>query len=201
MAQTFPPLDELVTALKSLPGIGTRSAQRIAIHLLKAPAEEVRALAEVITDVRGRVRFCCCCGQFSVEDECGICRDPGRDRKTVCVVEDPKDVIAFEATGTYRGLYHVLMGRLSPLDGMGPEDLRIEELLSRVRSGNPGEVILATGADVEGEATAVYLTQLLQPFPVAVSRIAHGIPVGLGLEFTDGITLSRALEGRRKYEL
>jgi len=197
-------LELLVEELKKLPTIGQKSAQRLALYLLKLPKEEALRLADAIRVVKEQVGFCSVCGNFSEQDPCLICADPQRDAGVLCVVEQPVDVLAFERTGTYRGRYHVLGGALSPLDGTSPEDLRIQPLLQRLRPG-PGapavtEVILATNPNVAGEATALYLSRLLGPLGVKITRIARGVPMGSDLEYSDLVTLARALEGRREVE-
>ncbi len=192
-------LDRLIGELARLPGIGRRSAERIALHLIQAPPDRSAALADALRAAREGVGACPVCGALAPRGErCPVCRDERRDRSVLCVVESPEDVLSIERAGGYRGLYHVLGGKLSPLDGIGPEKLRMESLRRRITgSGEIREVILATGADVEGEATATYLCDLLAPLGVRISRIAHGIPVGAGLAYTDPATLSRALKGRR----
>ena len=207
-------LELLIEELTRLPSIGPKSAQRLALHLLRVPREEALRLAEAIRAVKERVRFCSICGNFAEEDPCRLCVDPGRDGSVVCVVEQPGDVLAFERTGQFRGRYHVLGGALSPLDGTHPEQLRIHALLERLRpgagaarvadapAGAPAirEVILATNPNVAGEATALYLSKLLVPLGVRVTRIARGVPMGSDLEYSDLVTLGRALEGRREVE-
>lgn len=193
-------LELLIEELSKLPSIGQKSAQRIAMHLLRVAKEDALRLAEAIRAVKERVGFCGVCGNFSEEDPCPICRDSQRDASLVCVVEQPVDVLALERTGQYRGRYHVLGGALSPLDGTHPEDLRIAPLLQRLRPGEIREVILATNPNVAGEATALYLSRLLAPLGVRVTRIARGVPMGSDLEYSDLVTLARALEGRREVE-
>jgi|SRR5215470_5342184 len=193
-------LEQLIDELCKLPSIGQKSAQRLALHLLRAPKEEALRLADAIRALREHVGFCSVCGNFSERDPCPICTDPQRDVSVVCVVEQPGDVLAFERTGEYRGRYHVLGGALSPLDGTNPEDLRIRPLLDRLRGGEITEVILATNPNVAGEATALYLSHLLTPLGVRVTRIARGVPMGSDLEYSDLVTLARALEGRREVE-
>ena len=193
-------LERLVEELVKLPSIGMKSAQRLALHLLKAPREEALGLADAIRAVRERVGFCRVCGNFTEEDPCLLCTDPQRDGSLVCVVEQPGDVLAFERTAQFKGRYHVLGGALSPLDGTNPDNLRIRELLERLRSGEIQEVILATNPNVTGEATALYLSRLLSPLSVKVTRIARGVPMGSDLEYSDQVTLARALEGRREIE-
>ncbi|HAA89729.1 MAG: Recombination protein RecR [Thermoanaerobacterales bacterium 50_218] len=190
------PLALLIECLQKLPGIGPKTAQRLALHLLHVPLEEAETLAQAILDAREKVFFCSVCGNLTDVDPCHICQDETRDRSLICVVEWPRDLFALERTREYRGLYHVLHGVLSPMDGIGPDDLKIAELLHRVKDGQIKEVILALNPSVEGEATALYLSQLLKPLGVKVTRIAHGLPVGGELEFADTATLSRAFLGR-----
>jgi recombination protein RecR len=192
-----PAVDNLVAQLTRLPGIGSRTAQRLAFHLLSTPKEEALALATAIGEVKERVRFCDECGNLTEAERCDICLDPRRDRSVVCVVEQPVDVISLERTHEYRGLYHVLGGSLSPLDGVEPEHLRIEELLQRVAGGEIGEVVLATNPNMTGEATAAYLADRLRG-RATVTRLASGLPVGGDLEYADEVTLGRALAGRRE---
>lgn len=188
----------LVDELVKLPGIGPKSASRLAYYLLRVPEEESRALAEAILEMRRRISYCSRCFNLTETDPCAICSDEARDRTRICVVEQPLDVVAIERTGRYTGLYHVLHGAISPVEGIGPEDLRIRELLTRVRIQPVEEVILATNPSLEGDATAMYLAQQLIPMGVRVTRLAHGLPMGGELEYADEITLSRALEGRRE---
>jgi recombination protein RecR len=192
------PLARLVEALQRLPGVGPKTAQRLAFWVLKRPVEEVRALSEALLAVKEGLGHCRVCFNVTDEDPCWICADPARDASLLCVVEEPNDLLAMERTGEYRGRYHVLLGALSPLDGIGPEDLKIRELLARLDAGGIREVILATNPNVEGEATALYLARLLRPLGVRVTRIARGLPVGGDLEYADQVTLSKALEGRRE---
>ena len=192
------PLMQLLAALERLPGVGPRSAERMAFYLLRTSKEEVRELAQVIADVRERLRFCEVCFNLSEGDRCPVCQDPARDASILCVVEEPKDVMAIERTGTYRGLYHVLLGAIAPLEGIGPELLKIEELMRRLGEGAIQEVIIATDADKDGETTAAYLSKCLRPMHLKLTRIASGIPVGSHLEYADQATLARALEGRRE---
>jgi recombination protein RecR len=192
------PVARLIEALQRLPGIGPKSAQRLTFFLLKRPAEEVRELSEALVAVKERITYCRTCFNVTDEDPCRICTDPARDRGLICVVEEPNDLLAMERTGEYRGRYHVLLGALSPLDGIGPEDLKVRDLLARIDAGDVTEVILATNPNVEGEATAIYLARLLRPLGVKVTRIARGLPVGGDLEYADQVTLSKALEGRRE---
>ncbi len=192
------PLERLTGELQKLPGIGTKSAQRLAFHLLKRSREEADQLCDAIRDVKERIVHCSVCSNITDCDPCFYCTDAGRDRRLLCVVEDPHNVDAIEKTGDFRGAYHVLMGALSPLKGVGPDDLRIAGLLERVGGGEVAEVILATNPNVEGEATAIYLARLLKPLGVRVSRIAMGVPVGSDLEYADEITMLKAMEGRRE---
>jgi recombination protein RecR len=190
-------IEKLVEDLTRLPGIGRKSAQRLAFYLLKAPPEEVLALSEAIRAVKEQVRSCSVCGNFTEEDPCLFCRDPRRPRDVLCVVEQPMDVLAVEASGGFRGQYHVLRGALNPLENVGPDDIRARELVERVKEGDVREVILATNPNPPGEATAHFLAELLKALPVRVSRIARGIPVGGDLEYADQATLARAFEGRK----
>ena len=192
------PLVRLTEQLQKLPSIGAKSAQRLAFHLLKQPREEVDLLCDAIRDVKERVSHCSVCSNITDRDPCFYCTDAGRDRRLMCVVEDPHNVAAIERTGDFKGVYHVLMGALSPLKGVGPDDLRIKGLLERVGAGEVTEVILATNPNVEGEATAIYLAKLLKPLGVRVSRIAMGVPVGSDLEYADEITMLKAMEGRHE---
>ncbi|MEY4283305.1 MAG: hypothetical protein RL467_861 [Actinomycetota bacterium] len=190
-------IQDLIDALGRLPGIGPKSAQRIAFHILQAEPEIAAALVDSIRTVKERVKFCTTCGNVSEEDECRICRDPRRENSSICVVEESKDVIAIERTREFRGKYHVLGGAISPIDGIGPEQLRIRELMSRLSDPEIKEVILATDPNLEGEATATYLARMIKPLDIKVSRLASGLPVGGDLEYADEVTLGRAFEGRR----
>lgn len=192
-----PPVQVLIDELGRLPGIGPKSAQRIAFHLLKNPTEDATRLAFAITDAKARVRFCERC--FNVADDvlCPICNDDGRDATVVCVVEEARDIVAIERTGEFRGRYHVLLGAMSPLEGIGPEQLKIRELITRIEPEGIEEIILCTNPNTEGEVTAMYLARLLKPIGLTVTRIASGLPVGGDLEYADELTLGRALEGRR----
>lgn len=192
------PLAELVAALQRLPGIGAKSAQRLAYHLLKTPREEIDTLAAAMLSVKDRVTYCSTCGNITDVDPCAYCTAPDRDARLVCVVEQPENVAAIEKTRGFRGRYHVLMGAIAPLQGIGPDDLKITGLLARVATGEIAEVILATNPTVEGEATALYLARLLKPLGPKVTRIAMGVPVGSDLDYTDEFTMSKALEGRRE---
>ncbi|MEN9753265.1 MAG: hypothetical protein RL670_956, partial [Actinomycetota bacterium] len=190
-------VQELIDELGRLPGIGPKSAQRIAFHLLQVDEDQAQNLARVLNEVRERVRFCELCGNVSEETTCNICRDARRQQHLICVVEESKDVQAIERTREFRGLYHVLGGAISPINGIGPEDLRIKELVARLANPDIKEVIIATDPNLEGEATASYLIRLLQPFGISVSKLASGLPVGGDLEYADEVTLGRAFEGRR----
>ena len=190
-------MQDLIDELGRLPGVGPKSAQRIAFHLLQADPADVRRLVLALTEVRDKVRFCVTCGNVAQDEQCRICRDPRRDLTAICVVEESKDVVAVEKTREFRGRYHVLGGAISPIDGVGPDDLRIRELLARLADGVVTEIILATDPNLEGEATASYLARLLKPMGLRVTRIASGLPVGGDLEYADEITLGRAFEGRR----
>lgn len=189
-------MDRLIAALTKLPGIGRRSAERIVFHILKTRREEVKELASLLNAVKENISFCEVCHNFSDHKLCYICSDPGRDKGMICVVEDPKDVVALEKTGTYVGVYHVLLGALSALDGIGPSEIQIADLIKRVKTGGVRELILATNPNTEGETTALYIAKMLKPLKVKITRIARGIPVGSNIEFMDQATLSRALEGR-----
>jgi recombination protein RecR len=191
-----PPIARLVEELCKLPGIGQKTAQRLAFHLLKVPEAEARSLADAIIDARDKVTFCTRCFNFAQGDLCEYCMDSRRDPALVCVVERPQDIVAVERTGEFRGLYHVLGGAISPIDGIGPEELKIRELLERLRTEGVREVIVATNPRVEGEATGLYLANLLRPMGIKVTRIASGLPVGGDLEYADEVTLGRALKGR-----
>jgi recombination protein RecR len=192
------PLAKLVEQLQRLPGIGAKSAQRLAFHVLKTPREEVERLADAMREVKDRVTYCSACSNITDVDPCYYCTDSSRDHRLICVVEEPENVSAIEKTRDFKGLYHVLMGALSPLHGVGPDDLKIKGLLARVGHGSVEEVILATNPNVEGEATAIYLAKLLKPLGVRVTRIAMGVPVGSDLEYADEVTMQRAMEGRRE---
>jgi len=193
-------VQELIDELGRLPGVGPKSAQRIAFHIVQTRGFDVTRLGEILQEVHEKVRFCSLCGNVADQDRCGICRDARRNRATICVVEEPKDVAAIERTREYRGLYHVLGGALSPIDGIGPDDLRIRELVQRLADGEVQEVIIATDPNMTGEATATYLSRLLKTMDVPVSRLASGLPVGGDLEYADEVTLGRAFEGRRLVE-
>jgi recombination protein RecR len=191
------PLTRLVEQLQKLPGIGAKSAQRLAFHVLKNPREDADRLCDAIRDVKEQVTYCSTCNNITDVDPCQYCTSATRDQRQICVVEEPQNVSVVEKTREFRGVYHVLMGALSPLHGVGPDDLKIKSLLSRVGDGSVDEVIVATNPTVEGEATALYLARLLKPLGVRVTRIAMGIPVGSDLEYADEVTMSRAMEGRR----
>ena len=193
-------IQDLIDELGRLPGVGPKSAQRIAFHIIQSDRVDVTRLAEVLKTVKERVKFCMICGNISEEDLCKICRDPRRDKTAICVVEESKDVLAIEKTREFKGTYHVLGGAISPIDGVGPENLRIKELMTRLSEATISEVIIATDPNLEGEATATYLTRLIKPLGVKVSRLASGLPVGGDLEYADEITLGRAFEGRRSYD-
>ena len=193
-------LQDLIDELGHLPGVGPKGAQRIAFHLLAADPADVRRLAEVLLEVKSRVKFCSVCFNVSEDDQCRICRDPRRDQSVLCVVEEYKDVVAIERTKEFRGRYHVLGGAISPIDGIGPDQLHIHELLKRLADGAITEVILATDPNLEGEATATYLTRMLRPLELRITRLASGLPVGGDLEYADEVTLGRAFAGRRSAE-
>ncbi len=192
------PVARLIEEFNKLPGIGPKSAQRLTYFLLRMPTEQARSLAEAILGVKERITFCSVCQNITESDPCLICRTDARDRSMICVVEEPLDILALERTRQYHGLYHVLHGVISPMDGIGPDDLKIAELLARLPDGSVKEVILATNPNLEGEATAMYLQRLIAPLGISVTRLARGLPVGGDLEYADEVTLSRALEGRRE---
>ena len=193
-------IQDLIDELGRLPGVGPKSAQRIAFHIIQSDRVDVTRLAEVLKTVKERVKFCITCGNISEEELCKICRDPRRDETSICVVEESKDVLAIEKTREFKGKYHVLGGAISPIDGIGPENLRIKELMTRLAQTQISEIIIATDPNLEGEATATYLTRLIKPLGIKVSRLASGLPVGGDLEYADEITLGRAFEGRRSYD-
>jgi recombination protein RecR len=193
-------IQDLIDELGRLPGVGPKSAQRIAFHIIQSDRVDVTRLAEILKTVKERVKFCTTCGNISEEKLCRICKDPRRDNSSICVVEESKDVLAIEKTREFKGKYHVLGGAISPIDGIGPENLRIKELMTRLAQTQINEVIIATDPNLEGEATATYLTRLIKPLGVKVSRLASGLPVGGDLEYADEITLGRAFEGRRSYD-
>ena len=192
------PLARLVEQLQKLPGIGAKGAQRLAFHILKNPRDDAERLCDAIRDVKERVTYCSTCNNITEADPCAFCTSASRDQRLICVVEEPQNVSVIEKTREFRGVYHVLMGALSPLHGVGPDDLKIRDLLTRVGNGGVEEVILATNPNVDGEATAIYLARLLKPLGVRVTRIAMGVPVGSDLEYADEVTLTKAMEGRRE---
>jgi recombination protein RecR len=198
VAATYaPPVQALIDELGRLPGIGPKSAQRIAFHLLKLPTQDAERLANAIRDAKAKVRFCSRCFNVAEDELCGICADDRRDPSVLCVVEEARDIVALEKTGEFRGRYHVLLGAISPIEGIGPEQLKVRELLGRLGDETVNEVIVCTNPNVEGEATAMYLARLLKPLGLTVTRLASGLPVGGDLEYADELTLGRALEGRR----
>ena len=190
-------VQDLIDELGRLPGVGPKSAQRIAFHILSADADDVRRLVSALTEVKEKVRFCRTCGNVAEAEQCRICLDPRRDPASICVVEESKDVVAIERTREFRGRYHVLGGAISPIEGIGPDDLRVRELMTRLADGSITEIILATDPNLEGEATATYLARLIKPMGLRVTRLASGLPVGGDLEYADEVTLGRAFEGRR----
>lgn len=192
------PLEKLIHELSRLPGIGGKTAQRLAFHILSMKDQEVRTLADAITDAKQSMKYCSVCGNLTDTDPCAICSDPARDRSLICVVESPRDVVAMERIREYGGLYHVLHGAISPMEGVGPEDINLKQLIVRLQQEDVKEVILATNPNIEGEATAMYIARLIKPSGIRVSRIAHGIPVGGDLEYADEVTLLKAVEGRRE---
>ncbi len=194
---TAPPVARLIEAFHKLPGIGPKSAQRLTYHLLRAPEAEARMLAQAIVDLKEKITLCSSCQNVTEHDPCGICTDPQRDQSTICVVEEPLDILALERTHGFRGLYHVLHGAISPVDGVGPEDLKLDELVARLRNGSVTELIMATNPNLEGEATAMYVSRLLSS-TVRVTRLARGLPVGADIEYADDVTLARALENRQE---
>lgn len=192
------PIAKLIEEFRKLPGIGQKTAQRLAYSILRRPREEAELLSSAILEVKDRIRYCSRCNNFSDIDPCTYCTNPNRSPATICVVEEPNDILSIEKTREYRGQYHVLHGVLSPINGVGPDDLKLKNLIGRLKEGNVKEIILATNPNVEGEATAIYLSKLLKPLGAKVSRIALGVPVGSDLEFADEVTMSKALEGRRE---
>lgn len=198
MAAQIEPIARMAQQLSRLPGIGAKSALRLAYHIVSLPEDQVHELAAAIWQGRKAVKYCSCCGNYTVEDPCPICSDERRRNGVLCVVKDPRDVAAMERMRDFKGTYHVLHGTISPMEGIGPEDIRIRELLARVGTEDVKEVILATNPDIEGEATASYIARLLKPMGILVTRIAHGLPVGGDLEYTDEVTLAKAIEGRRE---
>ena len=197
MSELIEPIARIQQQLARLPGIGSKSALRLAYHIASMPLDQADELASAITEGRRSIRFCSICGNYTIQEPCTICSNASRRNGLICVVKDPRDVAAIERMRDYHGVYHVLHGTISPMNGVGPNDIRIPELLTRVEKGHFNEVILATNPDIEGEATANYIAKLLKPYPVTVSRIAHGLPVGGNLEYTDEVTLAKAIEGRR----
>jgi recombination protein RecR len=193
-----PSLLKLVNELEKMPGIGPKTAQRLAFYILKSEKNEVTNLTRAIEEAKEKIKYCSVCFNMTEIDPCAICASNKRDRTIICVVEEPMDIVALDKSGTYHGLFHVLMGSISPLDGIGPEDLKIRELLARIKGEKTGEIIVATNPDVEGEATAIYLSKLIKPLGVKVSRLAQGVPMGASLEYADEVTLAKALEGRRE---
>lgn len=191
-------LEKLIEELKKMPGIGPKSAQRIALYFLRIEDYEKEALIKAFQEVKEKITYCSICFNISETDPCKICSDNKRDKSVICVVEQPQDVIAFEKTGVFKGVYHILQGALSPLDGINPEDLRIKELLERVERDNVKEVIIATDPDAEGEATAIYLANILKPLSLKITRISYGLPVGADIDYADEVTLTKSLEGRRE---
>jgi len=198
MSDFAEPIERLIDEFRKMPGIGPKSAQRLAYNVLRRPREDAERLSHAILEVKEKIRYCSRCNNFSDQDPCSYCSNPGRSNETICVVEEPYDILAVEKTREYHGQYHVLHGVLSPINGVGPEDLRLKNLLERLREGNVKEIILATNPNVEGEATAIYIAKLLKPIGVKVSRIALGLPVGSDLEFADEVTMSKALEHRHE---
>lgn len=192
------PLSNLIEELSKLPGIGGKTAQRLAFHILSQDDKEAFALAEAILEAKKSMKYCSVCGNLTDVDPCGICTDPTRDQSVICVVESPRDVSAMERIKEFRGLYHVLHGAISPMDGIGPEDINLKQLIVRLQQNDIREVILATNPNIEGEATAMYAARLIKPSGIKVTRIAHGVPVGGDLEYADEVTLSKAMEGRRE---
>ena len=192
------PLNRLIAELSKLPGIGGKTAQRLAFHILSLSEEEAEGLAQSITDAKKQMKYCSVCGNLTDTDPCSICSDPARDKSTICVVESPRDVFAMERVREFNGLYHVLNGAISPMDGIGPEDINLRSLIVRLQTEDVKEIILATNPNIEGEATAMYIAKLVKPSGIMVTRIAHGLPVGGDLEYADEVTLSKAMEGRRE---
>ena len=190
-------IEKLIEEFSKLPGIGSKTAQRLTLHILNLPEDEVKDFARALVNARGTIKYCSICGNYTESDPCPICSNPSRDKSTICVIEEPKDIMYIERVREYNGTYHVLHGTISPMAGRGPNDINLKELISRM-SGEVSEVIVATNPNVEGEATAMYISRILKPLGVKVTRIAHGIPVGGDLEYADEVTLSKALEGRRE---
>ena len=202
MSDTVPstamPVSRLIEEFSKLPGVGPKSAQRLTYYLLRASSEDAQALAQAILEVKEKIILCSLCQNITDADPCAICRNDQRDQDSICVVEEPLDILALERTGSYKGLYHVLHGVISPMDGIGPDDLKVRELLARLKTGQVQEVIMATNPNLEGEATAMYLTRLIAPLGLKVTRLARGLPMGADLEYADNVTLARALEGRQE---
>lgn len=198
MSYYVAPIAKLVEELSKLPGVGSKTAQRLAFHLLDMPYNEVEQLASSMINAKKNIKYCNVCYNMTDSDVCSICSNPKRDSLTICVVEDAKDVVAMEKTKEFKGLYHVLHGAISPMEGIGPENIRVKELLMRLREHDVNEIIMATNPNIEGEATAMYISRLLKPLEIKVTRIAHGVPVGGDLEYADEVTLMKALEGRRE---
>ena len=202
MPETVPstamPVNRLIEEFSKLPGVGPKSAQRLTYYLLRASAEDAQALAQAILEVKEKIILCSLCQNITDADPCAICRNDQRDQDSICVVEEPLDILALERTGSYKGLYHVLHGVISPMDGIGPDDLKVRELLARLKTGQVREVIMATNPNLEGEATAMYLTRLIAPLSLKVTRLARGLPMGADLEYADNVTLARAIEGRQE---
>jgi recombination protein RecR len=202
MSETVPstamPVSRLIEEFSKLPGVGPKSAQRLTYYLLRASAEDAQALAQAILEVKEKIILCSLCQNITDSDPCAICRNDQRDQDSICVVEEPLDILALERTGSYKGLYHVLHGVISPMDGIGPDDLKVRELLARLKTGQVQEVIMATNPNLEGEATAMYLTRLIAPLGLKVTRLARGLPMGADLEYADNVTLARAIEGRQE---
>jgi recombination protein RecR len=192
------PVNRLIEEFSKLPGVGPKSAQRLTYYLLRASAEDAQALAQAILEVKEKIILCSLCQNITDSDPCAICRNDQRDQDSICVVEEPLDILALERTGSYKGLYHVLHGVISPMDGIGPDDLKVRELLARLKTGQVREVIMATNPNLEGEATAMYLTRLIAPLGLKVTRLARGLPMGADLEYADNVTLARAIEGRQE---
>lgn len=192
------PISKLIHEFSKLPGIGNKSAQRLAMHILKMSNDDVKSLAHAIVEAKAKIKNCSLCFNITSEDPCPICTDVKRDKSTICVVQESKDIMAIEKTRDYKGLYHVLQGAISPMDGIGPNEIRIKELILRLQKENIEEIIIATNPNIEGEATAMYLSKLIKPSGIKVTRIAHGIPVGGDLEYIDEVTLSKAIEGRHE---
>jgi recombination protein RecR len=198
LPSTAMPVSRLIEELSKLPGIGPKSAQRLTYYLLRASPEDAQALAQAILEVKEKIVLCSVCQNITDADPCAICRNDQRDQDSICVVEEPLDILALERTGSYKGLYHVLHGVISPMDGIGPDDLKVRELLARLKTGQVREVIMATNPNLEGEATAMYLTRLIAPLGLKITRLARGLPMGADLEYADNVTLARALEGRQE---